>query len=64
MPMLQTSRSCPYKCIFCVSGKNVSKLRVFPIDQVKAEIEYIAERYKNRSNLMLYIVDENFGIMN
>lgn len=63
LPMLQTSRLCPYTCAFCVSGKNTGKLRSFPIDQVKAEIEYIAKRFQGRPNHMLYISDDNFGIL-
>jgi radical SAM superfamily enzyme YgiQ (UPF0313 family) len=63
LPLLQTSRLCPYTCAFCVSGKNVGKLRAFPLDQVKAEVEYIAKRFKDRPNQMLYISDDNFGIL-
>lgn len=63
LPLLQTSRLCPYTCAYCVSGKNVGKLRSFPIDQIKAEIEYISERYKNLPNHMLYISDDNLGIL-
>lgn len=63
LPMLQTSRLCPYSCAFCVSGKNIGALRTFPMDHVKAEIDYIAKRYKEYPEHMLYIVDENFGIL-
>ena len=63
LPLLQTSRLCPYTCSFCVSGKNTGKLRVFPIDQVKAEIDYITQKVKSFPNLMLYISDDNFGIL-
>jgi len=62
-PMLQTSRLCPYTCAFCVSGKNEGKLRAFPIEQAKAEIDYIASRYKDHPDLLMYISDENFGIL-
>lgn len=63
LPLLQTSRLCPYSCAYCASGKNVGKLRGFPMDQVKAEIDYIAKRYQNLPNHMLYISDDNFGIL-
>jgi radical SAM superfamily enzyme YgiQ (UPF0313 family) len=62
-PLLQTSRLCPYTCAFCVSGKNEGKLRAFPIEQAKAEVNYIASRYTDRPDLLLYIADENFGIL-
>ncbi len=63
MPMLQTTRLCPYTCAFCVSGKREGKLRSFPIEQVTAEIDYIASRYKNLPEISLYIADDNFGIL-
>lgn len=62
-PLIQTSRLCPYTCAFCVSGKNRGKLRAFPLDQVREEIAYIARRFKERPDYVLFIVDENFGIM-
>ncbi len=63
LPLLQTSRLCPYTCTFCVSGKNQGKLRGFPLDQVKAEIDYITHHFKDNPHLPMYIVDENFGIL-
>ena len=62
-PLIQTSRLCPYTCAFCVSGKNRGKLRAFSLDQVREEIAYIARRFKERPDYVLFIVDENFGIM-
>ncbi len=50
-------------CSFCVSGKSRGKLRVFPMEQVNAEIEFIAKRFADRPDHILYIVDENFGIL-
>jgi radical SAM superfamily enzyme YgiQ (UPF0313 family) len=61
IPLIQTSRGCPYGCTFCVAGHDWwSKLRAFSVDRVKAEIDYIRER---TSNSMLRIADENFGIL-
>ena len=62
-PLLQTSRFCPYTCAFCVSGKNRGKLRGYPIEQVKEEIEYIAKKYADRPHHTLFLADENFGIL-
>ncbi|MFF2393291.1 B12-binding domain-containing radical SAM protein [Nocardia sp. NPDC058114] len=61
IPLLQTSRGCPYGCTFCVAGHDWwSKLRAFDVDRVKAEIDYIRAR---TANPMLRIADENFGIL-
>jgi radical SAM superfamily enzyme YgiQ (UPF0313 family) len=62
-PLIQTSRLCPYTCSFCVSGKNRGKLRALSLDQVRDEILYVAERFRDRPDHVLHIVDENFGIM-
>ncbi len=62
-PMIQTSRVCPYTCAFCVSGKNRGKLRAFPVEQVKAEIDYVAQRFRDHPDMLLYLVDDNFGIL-
>jgi radical SAM superfamily enzyme YgiQ (UPF0313 family) len=63
IPMLQTSRLCPYTCAFCTSGKNRGKLRAFPIDQVKAEIDLVCDRFSDRPYMGLLLSDENFGIL-
>ena len=63
MATLQTSRFCPYTCTFCVSGKNVGKLRGFPLEQVTEEIAFISRHYKDKPHLPMHIVDENFGIL-
>ena len=60
-PMIQTSRLCPYTCAFCVSGKTRGKLRAFPMEQVREELEFIGSRFKG--DTLLYVVDENFGIL-
>ena len=39
MPLLQATRTCPYQCTFCVEGKERSRLRAFPLEQVKKEIQ-------------------------
>jgi len=61
LPIVQTSRGCPYRCTFCVSGKDSwSKVKIFDIDRVKAEIDYLASKAEAR---YLRFADENFGIM-
>ena len=63
LPMLQTSRLCPYTCTFCVSGKNKGKLRAFPDEQVVDEVKFITDHFKDKPHLPMHIVDENFGIL-
>lgn len=62
IPLLQATRTCPYSCTFCVSGKDRSKLRAFPLDQVKQEIDYIAHWNKDRPHIILNLAELNFGI--
>jgi len=61
-PMIQTSRMCPYSCSYCCSGKLKGKIRKFPDTIVKAEIEYIAKKYRDNPHKLLFITDQNFGI--
>ena len=63
LPMLQTSRLCPYTCTFCVSGKNKGKLRAFPDQQVIDEVNFITKHFRDKPHLPMHIVDENFGIL-
>ncbi|MBU1179340.1 cobalamin-dependent protein [Patescibacteria group bacterium] len=62
LPMIQTSRMCPYSCAYCCSGKLIGKIRKFSDDVVKAEIEYIAKKYRNNPHRLLRLTDENFGL--
>lgn len=61
-PLLQITRTCPYSCNFCVAGKDRAKLRSFPIDQAKAEVDYIAKWNKNNPHVILNLAELNFGI--
>ena len=63
-PMIESVRGCPYACTFCCWGDpSVNKLRQFSVERVKAEIDYIAEKAKNRQNKWLIMGDGNFGII-
>ena len=61
-PMIQTVRSCPYSCTFCVSGRARAKLRHFPMDQIKEELRFLARQYRDFPYIILNIVDDNFGL--
>lgn len=61
IPMMQTTRGCPYGCTFCWEGGSFfTKIGRFAQDRVTAEIEYIGERIGNVPDLC--IVDANFGM--
>lgn len=71
---IETSRGCPYRCAFCLSGR-CSKLRFFDIEQVKKDIINLAnsgtqtlkfvDRTFNanskRANEILTFIKENYG---
>ena len=71
---IETSRGCPYRCAFCLSGR-CSKLRFFDLDQVKEDIINLAnsgtqtlkfvDRTFNanskRANEILTFIKENYG---
>lgn len=71
---IETSRGCPYRCAFCLSGR-CSKLRFFDLEQVKKDIINLAnsgtqtlkfvDRTFNanskRANEILKFIKENYG---
>lgn len=63
LPMIQTSRLCPYTCTFCYQGNIKGKVRAFELQRVYTEIDYIAERYKKFPHMRFHIIDDNFGIL-
>lgn len=54
---LETNRGCPYTCSYC-EWCFTKKIRQFPMDKIKAEIEWIAEN----KIPYCYCADANFGI--
>jgi len=61
-PIIQTSRLCPYTCVFCTVGKNDGKLRAFDLTITSQEIDYIADKMRNFPIKTLLLSDDNFGI--
>jgi radical SAM superfamily enzyme YgiQ (UPF0313 family) len=60
-PMMQIARGCPFTCSFCNSGvKSNSRVFAHSIDNVKADLLYIAERIKPETTLCF--ADDNFGM--
>ncbi len=60
-PMIETNRSCPYRCTFCAWGIGTEKLSRFSTERVFDEIDYIAKRCTKAVNI--HICDANFAIL-
>lgn len=57
---LETNRGCPYQCTFCDWGAlTQQKIKLFDMDRLKAEIEWIARR----EIPIAYLTDANVGIL-
>lgn len=54
----ETNRGCPNRCAFCDWGSLKSKLRQFPMERIRAELDWMAE---NKIEYV-YCADSNFGI--
>ena len=49
-PIIETVRGCPFMCSYCVQGTELyNKIRKFPVERVKKEIEYIGEAIRDKS---------------
>jgi len=60
IPLLQTTRGCPFQCTYCQEGdKYYSLVREFSLERIKNELKYIAQR-TTVPNLIL--IDSNFGM--
>lgn len=55
--ILETSRGCPRHCAYCDWGCTASKVRLFPMERVLAEIDWFAEH----KVAFLWGADANFG---
>lgn len=61
IPIIETNRGCPYSCTYCAQGlASQHKLKMFSIERVIQELDYIAERAK-KTNILSF-ADANFGI--
>ena len=61
VPILETNRSCPYRCTFCAWGIGTGKLATFSDDRVLAEIDYLGRNCIKSQNL--FIADANFAVL-
>lgn len=61
IPMLQTTRGCPYSCTFCWEGGDYfQKTTRFSQERITGELEYMSQRVADVPELC--ITDANFGI--
>ncbi|MGN1168680.1 MAG: B12-binding domain-containing radical SAM protein [Acutalibacteraceae bacterium] len=56
--VLETNRGCPFSCCYCDWGDLNSKVRLFELDKVFAELEWMSEHKME----FVYCVDANFGM--
>ncbi len=54
----ETNRGCPNRCAYCDWGVLKSRVRMFPMERLKAEIEWMA----NNEIEYIYCSDANFGL--
>lgn len=59
IPMIHTTRGCPFSCTYCIEGDNYYQKVRHKMDLEK-ELEYIAQRIVGRAEL--FITDANFGM--
>jgi radical SAM superfamily enzyme YgiQ (UPF0313 family) len=57
--LLETNRGCPYNCAYCDWGCLSSKLRLFPMERIRKEIDWLC---KNKIEIC-GSTDANFGII-
>ncbi len=57
--VIETNRGCPYGCVYCCWAGSKDRFRKFPIQKIKAELEWMA---KNKIAFCI-CADANFGIL-
>ena len=63
MPLIQTTRGCPFSCNFCVeSDKYYSKIKSFQTQYAIDELNYIGKKISKTPEVNLHIADSNYGM--
>lgn len=57
--LIETNRGCPYTCLYCAWGHKSRKVRLFPMEKVKAELKWAAQHKLP----YCFCTDANFGIL-
>ena len=61
VPMIETTRGCPFSCTFCSDGAVIkNKVSRYDPQRIKEELNYIAKKVKKVDELI--ITDLNFGM--
>ncbi len=55
--IIETSRGCPRNCAYCDWGCNNQRIKLYPIERIKAEIDWFA----NHKVKFIWGADANFG---
>ena len=62
-PMLQSTRGCPFLCTYCWAGNKFnSTVKHFSNERILSELDYIAEKRRDKENRLLVFADANFGM--
>ena len=69
LPVIQTTRGCPFACTFCVEGTQYyNKVYRTNLEKIEAELDYIGSKMadvrKKGGRNDLWLVDSNFGMYN
>lgn len=63
VPSIETTRGCPFSCLYCHTGNACyNRVGKFSADRIKKELDYISYKMRNCQNVPLSICDTNFGI--
>jgi len=54
---LETMRGCPFRCNFCLYGKNYNQMRYFSLDRVRADLALLI----HSEAASIYIIDPTFN---
>ena len=61
VPMVETTRGCPFTCTFCADGIAIkSRVKRYDTERTRDELRYIAERVTKSEEIV--ITDLNFGM--
>ena len=61
IPMIETTRGCPFTCTFCADGLGIkSKINRYEFNRTRDELQYIAKKINKIDELI--VTDLNFGM--